>query len=148
MVENELMRALRDFIGETVAEMGLPTRGGEERAPKIVNSYLPPKRSGPDDDFPFVVVRPDSGETTREETVVDVSIIVGCYSEDVDGHEWCFNVMTRIRDALAALPFGTLAQRYQLRAPLRWENLDDQPYPHWQVNLTTKWAFRAPAVPF
>jgi hypothetical protein len=55
MVENELTRAIRELVSEAVKNFALPTkpeRGfaeGELRAPKVVNGYLPPKRSGQDE---------------------------------------------------------------------------------------------------
>ena len=101
MVENELTRAIRELVAKAVKNFALPTkpeRGfaeGELRAPQIVNGYLPPKRQGSKDDFPFVLVRADEGSTDQDSTEVRVSIIVGTYSEEYDGHEYCMNVMSR-----------------------------------------------------
>ena len=148
MIEQGLTKALRLFIEDAVKDFRLPTKSGELRAPIILNGYLPPKRSGVEDEFPFVLVRPDKGSTDRDKTEVDVSIIVGCYSEEFDGYELCFNVMTRIRDALASMDCGTLANKYQLQYPLKWENFDEQPWPQWQLDLITKWWFKAPEIEF
>ena len=87
MVENELTRAIRELVAEAVKNFSLPTkpeRGsaeGDLRAPQVVNGYLPPKRTGQKDDFPFVLVRADEGATDQDSTEVKVSIIVGTYSE-------------------------------------------------------------------
>jgi hypothetical protein len=148
MVENELAMALRDFIRETVGEYRLPVKNGEMRAPTVVNGFLPPKRSNAEDDFPFVLVRLEKGQTTLEETTCTAVIIIGCYTTEFDGHEYCINVMERIKQALCSLPFGTLAERYQLRYPVKWELPDEQPYPQWQVGMTTEWAMQAPVVEF
>ena len=110
MVENKLTRAIRELVAAAVKNFALPTkpeRGfaeGELRAPQVVNGYLPPKRTGQKDDFPFVLVRADEGATDQDSTEVKVSIIVGTYSEEYDGHEYCLNVMARIRTALCSLP--------------------------------------------
>ena len=148
MVENELASALRAFIAGAVKDYRLPVKHGEMRAPTVVNGFLPPKRSNTEDDFPFVLVRLEKGQTTPEETTCTAVIIIGCYTTEFDGHEYCINVMERIKQALCSLPFGTLAERYQLRYPVKWELPDEQPYPQWQVGMTTEWAMQAPTVEF
>ena len=148
MVENELAKALRAFIAGVVSEYRLPVKNGEPRAPEVVNGFLPPKRSSVEDDFPFVLVRLEKGETNLEETTCTAAIIIGCYTAEFDGHEYCLNVMERIKQALCSMPFGTLANKYQLRYPVKWELPDEQPYPQWQIGMTTEWAFNAPVVEF
>lgn len=148
MVEIELCKALRDFIDEAVEDFQLPVESGGMRAPTVVNGYLPPKRKGPDDDFPFVLVRPISGQIDAGETTTSVAIVIGCYSEEFDGHEHCLNVMSRIRNALCALPGSVLAKKYVLTRPVEWSLSEDQPYPLWQIDMTTTWQYRAPEYPF
>lgn len=148
MVENELAKALRAFIAGVVKDYRLPVKNGDMRSPTVVNGFLPPKRSNVEDDFPFVLVRLASGQTSLEETRCVVEIIIGCYTTEFDGHEYCINVMERIKQALCEMPFGTLADKYQLRYPVKWELPDEQPYPQWQVGMTTEWAFEAPVVEF
>ncbi|MGN0885800.1 MAG: hypothetical protein ACI4RT_02255 [Candidatus Spyradenecus sp.] len=154
MIENELTAALRAKIAEAVKDYRMPTKSGGLRAPVVYNAYLPPKRSGlngttgNDDDFPFVVVRPEGATSEREETEVTVSIIIGCYTQETDGHEYCLNVMARIRTALTSMENGILAGRYVLKYPLTWEMPPDQPYPQWQVSMETRWAFNTPQASF
>lgn len=150
MVENELCRAIRELVTDAVKDFALPTKPeardaeGELRAPTVINGYLPPKRSGAPDDFPFVVVRADEGTTDNEGTEVQVSIIVGSYTQEYDGHEYCLNVMNRIRTALCSLPFGTLKGRYVLQLPVKWSGYAEQPWPYWQIDMTTTWLIHAP----
>ena len=150
MVENELTRAIRELVAEAVKDFALPTkpeRGDEEgelRQPQIVNGYLPPKRSGSKDDFPFVLVRAEEGASDAESTEVQVAIIIGAYSEEYDGHEYCLNVMSRIRTALCSLPGMTLANRYRLQHPIKWSTYSEQPYPQWQLDMQTTWLIRTP----
>lgn len=148
MVENELAKALRAFIADAVKDYRLPVKTGEMRAPTVVNGFLPPKRSNAEEDFPFVLVRLEKGVTDLEETAVTVAIIIGCYTTEFDGHEYCINVMERIKQALCSMPYGTLANKYILRYPVKWELPDEQPYPQWQIGMTTEWAYRAPEVEF
>lgn len=148
MVENKLTLALREFIKEAVKNFRLPVENGKIRAPQVINGYLPPKQSGNLDDFPYVIVRPEKGSSEREATEVTVSIIIGCYAEDYDGYEYCLNVMARIRHALAELENNILANRYVLQFPISWEMVPGQPYPEWQLDMTTHWDFNSPKAIF
>lgn len=141
MVETELLREIVKFVAETVAEMRLPVKGGEPRAPQVFGGYLPPKRSGKDDDFPFVIVRPVKGAIDDASTAT-VNLIIGCYDEDPAGYEHCLNVLARLRTAFCAR--GVLASRYTLQRPITWECAEEQPYPQWLLLMTTEWVYRAP----
>lgn len=147
MVTNFLTKALRELCEQAVAEFRLPTKDGQTlRAPRIVNGFLPPKRSGNGelDDFPFVLVRPEAGTTERGAEEIRVNIIVGCYSEEYDGYEYGVNVMERIKEKICTLPAETLAQRYQMRYPLKWNMVPEQPWPQWQIDMETIWVFNSP----
>ena len=145
MVINLLTKALRELCEQAVAEFRLPTKDGKTlRAPQIVNGFLPPKRSTDIDDFPFVLVRPEAGTTERGAEEIRVNIIVGCYSEEYDGYEYGVNVMERIKEKICTLPDETLAQRYQMRYPLKWNMVPEQPWPQWQIDMETIWVFNSP----
>lgn len=153
MVENLLLRDLRKYLGsrlkiETPLQGvgGVCTKNDEplRRTPKIINGYLPPKRSNPDDDFPFVLVRPDSGKTVFDATTVDVSILVGCFSDGFDGHEDCLNVMAKIRQAIYDLPNATLNDKYEFRGEFSWQLPEQQQWPYWAVEIQTSWLLIAP----
>lgn len=148
MIENLLIDELMAFVAEAVKDFRLPVKNGEPRAPKVINGYLPPKRVGSDDDYPFVVVRFENSTADMEETQAEVSLIVGCYTEEFDGHTHCINVMSRIRLALAQMPNNTLARKFILQYPIRVENNPEQPYPYWQTDMTTTWIFRTPQAQF
>ena len=147
MVTNFLTKALRELCKQAVKDFLLQTKDGETlRAPRIVNGFLPPKRSGNGelDDFPFVLVRPEAGTTDRESEEVRVNIIVGCYSEEYDGFEYGVNVIERIKEKICTLPAETLEQRYQMRYPIKWNMVPEQPWPQWQIDMETIWVFNSP----
>ena len=146
MIETHLTRDLREYLRERLADGRLPLKSGGTRAPAIVNGYLPPKRTKETDDFPFVLVRADRGETSPDATTVSVSIIVGVYSEDFDAHDICLSVMAKIRQALYDLPCGTLSERYQFRPGFSWENFPEQGWPYWQLDIKTEWLLVAPEI--
>lgn len=145
MVTNFLTKALRELCEQAVKDFRLPTKDGKTlRAPQIVNGFLPPKRSTDIDDFPFVLVRPEQCTTDRESEEVRVNIIVGCYSEEYDGFEYGVNVVERIKEKICTLPAETLAQRYQMRYPIKWTMVPEQPWPQWQIDMETIWIFNSP----
>lgn len=145
MVTNLLTKALRELCAQAVKDFVLPTKEGQKpRAPRIVNGFLPPKRSMDHEDFPFVLVRPEQCTTERESEEVRVTIIVGCYSEEFDGFEYGVNVIERIKEKICTLPAETLAQRYQMRYPIKWTMVPEQPWPQWQIDMETIWIFNSP----
>lgn len=145
MVTNLLTKALRELCEQAVKDFRLPTKDGKTlRAPQIVNGFLPPKRSTDIDDFPFVLVRPEQCTTDRESEEVRVNIIVGCYSEEYDGFEYGVNVVERIKEKICTLPAETLAERYQMRYPIKWTMVPEQPWPQWQIDMETIWIFNSP----
>ena len=145
MVTNFLTKALRELCEQAVKDFRLPTKDGKTlHAPQIVNGFLPPKRSTDLDDFPFVLVRPEQCTTDRESEEVRVNIIVGCYSEEYDGFEYGVNVVERIKEKICTLPAETLAQRYQMRYPIKWTMVPEQPWPQWQIDMETIWIFNSP----
>jgi hypothetical protein len=148
MVENLLSEALRNLISDAVKDFRLPSKEGDIKAPKIVDGFLPLKRGNNDDDFPFVLVRIEGGKTEQESTNVEVSVIVGCYAETFDGHAYCLNVMSRIRNALMNLPGWILDNKYVLSFPIEYNVIPDQPYPYWQLDITTHWEVKTPPVVF
>lgn len=145
MIVNLLTKALREKIAEAVKDFRLPVENGAERSPRILNGYIPPKQMQPDDDFPVVMVRADDGRVNIEDGTAEttVAIFIGCYFEGADGHEFCLNVMQRIAIALTTLPASTLDNRYILQS-IDWKNIDDQPYPFWELQMSTKWSYIAP----
>lgn len=145
MVTNFLTNALRELCKQAVKDFRLPTKDGKTlRAPQIVNGFLPPKRSSELDDFPFVLVRPEQSTTDRQSEEVRVNIIVGCYSEEYDGFEYGVNVIERIKEKICTLPAETLEQRYQMRYPIKWNMVPEQPWPQWQIDMETIWIFNSP----
>lgn len=145
MVTNFLTKALRELCEQAVKDFRLPTKDGKTlRVPQIVNGFLPPKRSTDLDDFPFVLVRPEQWTTDRESEEVRVNIIVGCYSEEYDGFEYGVNVVERIKEKICTLPAETLAKRYQMRYPIKWTMVPEQPWPQWQIDMETIWIFNSP----
>lgn len=147
MIETNLTDALCDFIRESLTHLSLETQSGIHRPPEVIPGYLPPKRSRAAEDFPFVIVRAENASCNRGETEATVVLIVGCYSQETDGYAYCLHVMQHLRLALLTLEDQTLAGKYQLAFPIDWDNVPEQPYPLWQIQMTTRWVFNTAQLP-
>lgn len=147
MTENHLTQELRALLEDALREFCyLAQDGNREGPPRIINGFLPPKKEPDGRDWPFVLIRPVEGSIDEEETTVSVQIIVGCWSREFEGYEYCLNVLSRIRNALTMLPARTLDYRFRLAFPIKWEFLSEQPYPSWTAVMTTDWILRTPDV--
>ena len=140
-----LCEALRERIAEATSTLRLETEdlNHPPRAPRIVNGFLPPKRSNDEVENPFIIVRPKDGRIPDDGyNYAKVRIIVGTFSEDYTAHDDCLIVFERIMLALREQP--TLNNRYVLNYPLTWEIFDDQPYPFWQLVGTAEYIIPSP----
>ena len=147
MTENHLTQEMRALLADALKDFSYHAQDGmTEGAPVVINGFLPPKKKPDNRDWPFVVVRPVEGSINEEETTVSVQIIVGCWSEEFEGYEYCLNILSRIRNALTLLPARTLARRFRLGFPIKWEFVNEQPYPSWTAVMTTDWILRTPDV--
>ena len=142
MLETDLAIALGEFVEDALKDTRYPTKDGCEKPPKVVDGYLPPKRTDTEDDYP--IVRAEDGTSEMGRTMVTVSLIVGCYSTETDGYARCLEIMQKLRLALCQMECQTLDRRYQLSFPITWSNVSEQPYPYWQIVMTTKWVFNTP----
>lgn len=144
MVETHLTDTLCEFVKDCLKNKQFETQSGIYRPPEVVPGYLPPKRSREQEDFPFVIVRAESGTTTFGQTEASVVFIIGCYSEEIDGYAYCLQVMEHLRFSLATIEDRILDRRYELQFPIVWSNVQEQPYPFWQIQMTTHWVLNAP----
>ncbi len=144
MIESNLSRALCEFVEGVTKDFRLETKNGELKAPQIVEGYLPPKRSNNDEDFPFIVVRFEDSKSELGQTAVSMSIVIGCYTQAMDGYLYCLSVYEAIRRALCEMPFQTLDERYQLGFPIECKNTGDHAWPYWQLEMTTNWVLTTP----
>lgn len=141
----DLCREIRAHVTDAVKNMRLKHPSGEDRAPVVVNGFLPPKKRERDseDDAPFIIVRPVEGSDADNGGMASVAIIFATYSaEDVDGIDEVLQVLWRVRNSL--LEKRMLANRYELRLPLDWRVYEEQPHPYWYAAMVTRWVVAQP----
>ena len=144
MTENLLAKALCGHVGKALASMRLETSEGGERAVAVYEGYLPAKRQDNSEEYPFVIVRPVSGRIERDSTSCSVDIFCGYFGREENAWQFSVNMVRRIADSLAELPWGALASRFILDDGMEWELAKEQAYPAWVAVLHTTWTFRTP----
>ena len=146
MNEVELTEKIRERLKADLALLQLPSEKMADtvRPPQVVDGYLPPKNATQTPDFPYVIARAGDGQTSESGmSNAEVKLLIGCYSEDYDGHNYCLMVMSYIRRSLMQNPFlEDSAFRFEL--PFSWKMFDDQPYPEWILEITTQWSVPTP----
>ena len=146
-----LCKALGEFLEAGLSDFLLPLEHKADvfRAPKIIQGYLPPKnsRESKDDDFPFVLIRPDSGKTDADGCSTEVSIVIGVWDDDFEGHLTALTLKEKTgRCSLYRTGRRPLCERFILETPVSWENSPAQAWPFWQIVMSTRWTFRAPEI--
>ncbi len=133
-----LVDELRDYLKLVVEKYWFETNKKEvNKPPQVISGYLPAKKATDIPDFPFILVRLSDGEDADSSTVT-VYVVIGTYSEDAqNGWRDPANIVERVRQSL--LKKRTLANRFRLEMPLKYELPDEQPVPHWFGIITTKW---------
>lgn len=144
MAERELCYVLRDFARDVLKGTAWD-EFGKCRAPKVVDSFIPP-RTGVNNstNYPILVVRPIGGRTGQQGGLsVRVAMMVGVESEDIDGFSYCLHVLQVLRTALLALPYSWIQHGgdcYLLdRESIEWQLPEDQPYPYWELEIFSTW---------
>lgn len=151
----DLIDAICEFLTLTVKDLQLKTQSGDQRPPQIVAGYLPPKNPKKpelqEEDFPFVIVRfisledvsEKSGGTGRDYAQAVIKLVIGAYSHDAqDGWRDVANTATRIWIDL--FKKRVIAKKYRIEYPCLFEMPEEQPYPQWIGEMTTRWIVPRP----
>ena len=139
MVEIMLAAALRSFLADLSQTFSaMPCDDQLMRKPVVVDGYLPQKRETDLDFSPQIIVRVMGSTAECEVTEVTVD------STSNDGYAYLLTMAERIRTALLRMPMQTLDRRYVLQFPLECRLPDDQPWPNWQMSMSTRWLIKTP----
>lgn len=145
MTPTLLVDELRNFIDDVVKNYWLETNKDLNKPPQVVTGYLPPKKSTPDPDYPFVIVRLVEGTDNQESATVTVKIIVGTYSEDAqNGWRDVANIIQRIWTEL--FKRRVIAKKFRVEYPMKFEMPEEQPFPEWVGIMTTNWTVAHPVL--
>jgi len=133
----DLVRRVVVLLTAAVEDLRLePADDGADRAPTVVEGWLPPPRAAGAVRPPLVLVRAASGSDDTEGSRTTLIVAVELHSEDDAGWQDAATVMQRCRGAL--LDVGVLGP-HAMELPLNWELADEQPLPQWIGLITTTW---------
>jgi hypothetical protein len=143
--------ALKARMVEVAAAFwSLPTKASypaDQRAPEVIDGWLPPKTGADAEQFPFLIVRPRSGTDAAQGADQDaratVEIIIGTYSDIDDGWTDVQLLIDAIRLSLGGEPVlaGTAFEHI---GPLTWDLPEAQTRPQWFGTVTTQWTLPRP----
>lgn len=144
-----LLDDLKDFLSGALVELWQrqPGRVISWRAPEVFIGSLPDK-SADQRAFPFVTIEPAQGLDGDDGSEATLVLTCGVYTAESDtaaGVNDTFNIMTRARQAILALPGGILKQRYELKRPVRWRMegaAREEGHPYYWGQIETTWTMQ------
>lgn len=120
----ELKKELENLFKEELVD-DYDTKFESKKIPKINTGWYTQKVNK--EDFPYVLISPIQQTWSRDVSRVDLVLIIGSYSMDLDGWKDTALMAERIRQYLTTHKY--VAKKYEINPDARVEFPDDQPYP-------------------
>lgn len=121
---DELKKELENLFKDEVVD-DYDTRFESKKIPKINTGWYTQKVDK--EDFPYVLISPIQQNWNIDVSRVDLVLIIGTYSKDLDGWKDTALMAERIRQYLTTRKY--VAKKYEINSDARVEFPDDQPYP-------------------
>ena len=136
---DEIIKALETELANI--QLQTQSQSTEVGPPRVFDGFLPAKRSGQGEDYPFVIVRPADGQTSaRDESTVQIKFIIGTFDDDaqnMNGYRDCMIIMGTIRRFFMERPI--FAKNFMFQRQFQWRVFEEQPYPYWMMECTAGW---------
>lgn len=120
----ELKKELENLFKDELVD-DYDTKFDTKKMPKINTGWYTQKVNK--EDFPYVLISPIQQTWNRDVSRVDLVLIIGSYSMDLDGWKDTALMAERIRQYLTTHKY--VAKKYEINSDARVEFPDDQPYP-------------------
>ena len=120
----ELKKELENLFKDEVVD-DYDTKFDTKKTPKINTGWYTQKVNK--EDFPYVLISPIQQTWSLDVSRVDLVLIIGSYSMDLDGWKDTALMAERIRQYLTTNKY--VAKKYEINSDARVEFPDDQPYP-------------------
>lgn len=120
----ELKKELENLFKDEVVD-DYDTKFDAKKTPKINTGWYTQKVNK--EDFPYVLISPIQQTWSRDVSRVDLVLIIGSYSMDLDGWKDTALMAERIGQYLTTHKY--VAKKYEINSDARVEFPDDQPYP-------------------
>ena len=121
---DELKKELENLFKDEVVD-DYDTRIENKKIPKINTGWYTQKVDK--EDFPYVLISPIQQNWNIDVSKVELVLIIGTYSKDLDGWKDTALMAERIRQYLTTNKY--VAKKYEINPDGRVEFPDDQPYP-------------------
>lgn len=120
----ELKKELENLFKEELVD-DYDTKFESKKMPKINTGWYTQKVDK--EDFPYVLISPIQQTWNLNVSKVELVLIIGTYSKDLDGWKDTALMAERIRQYLTTNKY--VAKKYEINPDARVEFPDDQPYP-------------------
>lgn len=120
----ELKKELENLFKEELVD-DYDTKFESKKMPKINAGWYTQKVDK--EDFPYVLISPIQQTWNLNVSKVELVLIIGTYSKDLDGWKDTALMAERIRQYLTTNKY--VAKKYEINPDARVEFPDDQPYP-------------------
>ena len=120
----ELKKELENLFKDELVD-DYDTKFDAKKTPKINTGWYTQKVNK--EDFPYVLISPIQQTWSLDVSRVDLVLIIGSYSMDLDGWKDTALMAERIRQYLTTNKY--VAKKYEINSDARVEFPDDQPYP-------------------
>lgn len=116
----------------------------EKKAITVYKQHIPERNIENEEFYPLIIVNTPLVEDIESETsTADITLVFGTYGED-ECYAWrdLLNLMEHVRQAI--LKQRTIAKKFRLVFPTKWETLASQPCPFWIGYGTLKYTIGQP----
>ena len=120
----ELKKELENLFKDELVD-DYDTKFESKKMPKINTGWYTQKVDK--EDFPYVLISPIRQTWNPNVSKVELVLIIGTYSKDLDGWKDTALMAERIRQYLTTNKY--VAKKYEINSDARVEFPDDQPYP-------------------
>lgn len=120
----ELKKELENLFKDELVD-DYDTKFDVKKIPKINTGWYTQKVDK--EDFPYVLISPIQQTWNLNVSKVELVLIIGTYSKDLDGWKDTALMAERIRQYLTINKY--VAKKYEINSDARVEFPDDQPYP-------------------
>lgn len=120
----ELKKELENLFKEELVD-DYDTKFESKKIPKINTGWYTQKVDK--EDFPYVLISPIQQTWNLDVSKVELVLIIGTYSKDLDGWKDTALMAERIRQYLTTNKY--VAKKYEINSDARVEFPDEQPYP-------------------
>ena len=121
----ELKKELEKLFAEEENTNNYETKQDIKKVPKVNTGWYTQKVNK--EDFPYILISPVQQTWNLDLSKVDLVLIVGSYSKDLEGWKDTALMAEKIRQYLTKTKY--IAKRFEINSDARVEFPDDQPYP-------------------